>query len=234
MPLDLRPLTVDDALAWTRIRSLAYYGPLHVLIHNGPISEASIRSVAKDRRKEIGQPNAWQWKVVDTDLPPSDDDPEDNGGRTIAIAIWSAHNIPNQTEEDDEVRVADAGKGKQDQPFIPPELKLDVLRAALDPLHAEQEKIMGKNAPYLKLDSLATHPDHQGKGAGKMLVQWGMRKADEEGLKCYLCATARGLRLYEKAGFKTVKEVTFDMSEWGGEGKDWWACMVREVGGTAS
>ena len=41
--------------------------------------------VADDRKREIEKPNTWHWKVVDTDLEPSSDDPSDNGGRTIAV-----------------------------------------------------------------------------------------------------------------------------------------------------
>ena len=231
MPLDLRPITAPDTLAWTRIRALAYYGPLHDLVHSGPISSSSIRGVAQDRRKELGRPHSWHWKVVDTDLPPSEDDPADNGGRTIAIAVWSAHNVSPQTHEQAEGKGADVGGGEREDPFVPPELRVEVLTAVLGPLRAAQEEIMGREAPYLKLDSLATHPEHQGKGAGKMLVEWGMRKADGEGWRCYLDASPKGLKLYERAGFKVVKEVTFDMGAWGGEGMDWWTCMVREVGG---
>lgn len=234
MPLNIKPITVHDTLAWTRIRALAYYGPLHDLIHRGPVTENSMHRVAQDRQLEIGKPNAWQWKVVDTDLPPSDDDPKDNGGRTIAIAIWSAHNFPEKTKEQGESDEIASGRGEQAQPFVPPEVRLDVLTAVFEPLRAAQEEIMGKDVSYLKLDSLATHPDHQGRGAGKMLLESGLKKADGEGLRCYLCATAKGLKLYEKAGFEMVKDVTFDMGAWGGEGQDWWTCMTREVGGKRS
>jgi len=233
MPLVLRALTEKDTLAWTRIRTKAYFSPLHVLVHTQPVAESSFIGVAEDRKKEIGKPNTWQWKIVDTELPPTADDPEDNGGCTIAIAIWSAYNMPGKagtkrsggSVHDHGI---DAGWGEQDQPFIPPELRLDILSALLGPLRAAQEEIMGKETPYLKLNTLATHPNHQRRGAGKMLLEWGLSKADKEGLKMYLDASAKGYKVYEKAGFKTVREVTFDMEKWGGKGEEWWACMVRE------
>ena len=231
MPLAISPITIHDTLAWTRIRSLAYRGPLHELIHRGPITDTSIHKVAQDRQNEIGEPNAWQWKVVDTDLPPSDDDPKDNGGRTIAIAIWSAHNFSEITKEQNGPDDIASSRGEQAQPFVPPEVRLDVLTAVFQPLEAAEEEIMGKDVPYLKLKTLATHPEHQGRGAGKILIEWGLKKADEEGLRCYLCATRMGLNLYKKVGFEMVKSVTFDMGPWGREGEDWWACMTRGVGG---
>lgn len=36
------------------------------------------------------------------------------------------------------------------------------------------------------LNTLATHPEHQGKGAGSMLVSWGVNLAHELGLEMYL------------------------------------------------
>jgi GNAT superfamily N-acetyltransferase len=234
MPLVLRPMNANDTLSWTRIRTLAYHGPLHILTHKRPISESSILAVAEDRKKEIGKPNTWQWKVVDTDLPPSEDDGPDNDGRTIAFAIWSAHNLAGQREgsgSGDEGEGVDSGQGPQIAPFVPPELRLDMLTAVLNPLRAAQEEIMGSSIPYLKLDSLATHPEHCRRGAGKMLLVWGVGKADAEGWRTYLDATPVGLKSYERVGFRIEREVTFDREGWGGEGRDWWACMVREVGG---
>ncbi|KAJ4296754.1 hypothetical protein N0V90_006802 [Kalmusia sp. IMI 367209] len=234
MPLVLRPITENDTLSWTRIRTLAYYGPLHVLTHTKPISESSIRRVSEDRKQEVGRPDVWPWKVVDTDLPPGVDDPRDNGGQTIAIAVWRAHNLPRRTQASDELgdggEGLDSGWGKQRDPFVPPELRLDLLTAVLEPLHAAQHDIMGAEAPYLELDNLATHPEHQRRGAGRILLDWGVRKANEEGWRTYLDATPAGLKVYERIGFKLVKEVTFDRGKWGGEGEDWWGCMVKEPG----
>ncbi|KAF2447592.1 hypothetical protein P171DRAFT_518677 [Karstenula rhodostoma CBS 690.94] len=227
MPLVLRPMTTADTLSWTRIRTLAYHGPLHILTHTRPLSESSILALAHDRKKEIDKPHTWQWKVVDTDLPPSKDDPADNGGRTIAVAVWSAHNIASQN---DTPRIGDEGK---DTPFVPPELRLDVLTAVLAPLRAAQDDIMEDPVPYLKLDSLATHPEHHRRGAGRILLHWGVEKADAEGWRTYLDATPVGLKSYERVGFKIVREVTFDRGQWGGEGEDWWACMVRESKGAS-
>jgi GNAT superfamily N-acetyltransferase len=234
MPLVLRSITANDTLSWTRIRTLAYHGPLHILTHTGPISESSILALAEDRKKEVGKPNTWQWKVVDTDLPPSEDDPTNNGGRTIAVAIWSAHNIAEKigtSGTGDEGEGMDSGWEPQTAPFVPPELRLNVLTAVLNPLRAVQDEIMGSSVPYLKLDSLVTHPEHCRRGAGKMLLVWGVGKADTEGWRTYLDATPVGLKSYERVGFRIEREVTFDRGEWGGDGKDWWACMVREVGG---
>jgi WD repeat-containing protein 48 len=230
MPLELHPMTTADTLSWTRVRAIAYYGPTHDLLHTGPISESSMHGVAEDRKRELNKPNTWHWKIVDTDLDPSSDDSLDNGGRTIAISVWSMHNIATKRVEDGSYEASSIPAEKVDEipGFLPPELRLDALGSLLKPLRAAQEEVMGTSSQYFKLNQLATHPDHQGRGAAKLMLDWGMDKADEEGLVTYLDATATGRLVYEKRGFKLVKEIEWDRVPWGGEGKDWHGAMVRQ------
>ena len=58
--------------------------------------------------------------------------------------------------------------------------------------------------------TIAVHPDYQVKGVGKKLVQWGLDVAEELKLPIYLESTIEGVPLYERMGFKKLKEgVTF-------------------------
>jgi WD repeat-containing protein 48 len=166
MPLELHPMTTADTLSWTRVRAIAYYGPTHDLLHTGPISESSMHGVAEDRKRELNKPNTWHWKIVDTDLDPSSDDSLDNGGRTIAISVWSMHNIATKRVEDGSYEASSIPAEKVDEipGFLPPELRLDALGSLLKPLRAAQEEVMGTSSQYFKLNQLATHPDHQGRG----------------------------------------------------------------------
>ncbi|KAJ8110054.1 hypothetical protein OPT61_g6998 [Boeremia exigua] len=249
MPLEVRPLRTVDSLSWNRTRALAYYGPTHDLLHNGPVSESSIRGLARDREREIGNPNVWHWKVVDTDLAPSEDDPEDNGGRTIAIAVWKLMNAPNDhahqhtpkpgKNDHREAPVEHASIPAETGPpasnelgpryssFLPPELRLDALMSLFDPLDAARDEIMGTEKPYFMLNSLATHPDHHRRGAAGLLLDWGTRKADNEGLVTYLDATQLARPIYAKRGFELKRTVEWDRKVWGGEGVDLHYCMVR-------
>jgi WD repeat-containing protein 48 len=111
--------------------------------------------------------------------------------------------------------------------FLPPELRLEPLGSLLGPLRAAQASIMGTSTSYFMLNQLATHPDHQGRGAAKMMLDWGMQKADEEELATYLDSTVIGRPVYERRGFALVKALEWDRVPWGGEGKDWHGCMVR-------
>ncbi|KAH7388639.1 hypothetical protein BKA66DRAFT_568965 [Pyrenochaeta sp. MPI-SDFR-AT-0127] len=226
MPLELQPITDADALSWVRVRAVAYYGPTHDVLHNGPISETSIRGVAEDKKRDLVKPNMWHWKIVDTDLNPNEDDPRENGGKTIAIAVWSMHNA--REEGVIEASSLPADKADDVPGFLPPELRLEALGSLFGPLRAAQEEIMGTSEPYFMLNSFATHPDHRGRGAGQLLLNWGLKKADAEGMVTYLDATSHARPMYEKRGFKVVKATEWDREPWGGQGKDWHGHMVRQ------
>jgi GNAT superfamily N-acetyltransferase len=44
------------------------------------------------------------------------------------------------------------------------------------------------------------HPDFQGKGVGKMLVEWGTRRADDEGVSASVLCGEKNRGFYAKAG----------------------------------
>lgn len=45
-------------------------------------------------------------------------------------------------------------------------------------------------------------PEYQRKGIGKALMQWGLAKADEEGLLGWLVSSPEGYALYRRSGFE--------------------------------
>ena len=220
MPLELHPMTQADTLSWTRVRALAYYGPTQHLLHNGPITESSLHGMVQNRKREVLKPHTWHLKIVDTDLSLNLDDPPDNGGRTIAISVWSMHNV--KVGEEEGGNNEESSIPVEDTPgFIPPELRLDAEVSLKGPIQAARNEVMGSSTPFFMLNQLATHPEHQGRGAAKMMLDWGLRKADEEGLATYLNATIEGRGVYKRRGFKVVKELEWNRVPWGGEGSDW-------------
>ncbi|KAJ6788771.1 hypothetical protein PWT90_03322 [Aphanocladium album] len=54
------------------------------------------------------------------------------------------------------------------------------------------------------LDYLGVDPEHQRRGIGKMLLNWGLDKAREENRDTYLIATPAGLPLYQAVGFEDL------------------------------
>lgn len=84
------------------------------------------------------------------------------------------------------------------------------------------EGIMG-DRPHWYLELIVTKGRYQGRGAGGMLMGWGVDKADEEGIECYLDATPEGKKLYERFGFK-------DQETWPFFNQTYRHCfMVREA-----
>lgn len=60
-----------------------------------------------------------------------------------------------------------------------------------------------------------------------MLLQWGADQADQAGLESYLEATMVGKPLYERFGYRFVKDMQFDLSKYGGQGFDNFTIMIR-------
>jgi len=51
------------------------------------------------------------------------------------------------------------------------------------------------------LDVLSTHPTHQHRGAGTILMEWGTAIADEMKVEAFIEGTIHAKHLYEKNGF---------------------------------
>ena len=58
--------------------------------------------------------------------------------------------------------------------------------------------------PHLYLANLVTDPAQRGRGAGRMLVEWGCAIADAEGVMSYVQASPEGRGVYERCGFGVV------------------------------
>ncbi|CAA9958252.1 GNAT family acetyltransferase [Pyrenophora teres f. maculata] len=82
-------------------------------------------------------------------------------------------------------------------------------------LAQKKREILG-NRPHMYLHLLHTDPDHQGRGAGGLLLDWGIKRADELGLPIYLESSAAGHRFYQNRGFKDVEFFKVDFTPWGG------------------
>lgn len=59
----------------------------------------------------------------------------------------------------------------------------------------------------LNLMVLCTRPGYQRRGAGTALLDWGKKKAKDEGLTVTLFASPQGLPLYKKNGFTQIESV---------------------------
>lgn len=68
---------------------------------------------------------------------------------------------------------------------------------------------------FLVLALLVTAREHRGRGAGSLLVRWGIEQSEESGLSVYLQASEQGQRLYSRYGFEEIGRQDFDLSNFG-------------------
>lgn len=64
------------------------------------------------------------------------------------------------------------------------------------------------------LHMLVVDPEHQRRGAGRLLVKWGCSRADEDKVPGFLEASDAGRPLYESFGFVPVHEEYFKLSNY--------------------
>ncbi|KAJ5647268.1 hypothetical protein N7490_003640 [Penicillium lividum] len=83
------------------------------------------------------------------------------------------------------------------------------------PLEAADERVT-RHGPFLTLDYLTTDPAFWRRGVGTMLVESGLRVADQYKLKTYVMSEPAALKLYLNLGFELVESVSTDYSQYGG------------------
>ena len=63
------------------------------------------------------------------------------------------------------------------------------------------------------LEMLGTLPEHQGRGAGSMLIKAGLDQADENGDAAYLEASKEGVSTYRRFGFEEVDQLDIEIQD---------------------
>jgi predicted N-acetyltransferase YhbS len=81
----------------------------------------------------------------------------------------------------------------------------------------------------LVLDLCFVDPVYQNRGVGKMLIEWGIQKADEMGVDIWLVSTPNAKGFYERAGWETRQEAAMDLGKFGGSGEYVRRWMVRKA-----
>lgn len=103
--------------------------------------------------------------------------------------------------------------------FRPPEINKPLADATVGARFLERAKILG-SSDFLMLKELYVLPEYQRRGLGGLLVGWGARKADEDGLLAYTEASPEGQGLYLGWGFAEKGRIRVDLEPWGGKNGD--------------
>jgi len=145
-------------------------------------------------------------------------------GAIAAVSGWSENADPFPSKDTEERRRWIEEGVKRCRPMYPTERTNFDLDAAYNRAIAavENTDVTG-DQKYNVLQLLATDPDHQRKGLGKALLEHGLKRADQQGMPCYMLASTLGKPLYEKHGFVVKAEVPFDGTQHGGrsQGRHW-------------
>lgn len=193
MALELAPVTEEDIETWTLVAISAFESGIgHLLV--GPNTPENLeRKKAGFLHSMRNDPTARFLKIVDT-----------SSGQIIAGASWNIY-VDGNTEE------------ALDHILARPTLQRGY-RADFEPIYEHlrdnRRRVMGTR-PYVYLDLLFTSPKHHRRGAGAMLLKWGVDRADELGIEAYLESSIEGRILYERYGYKVLKAVEFNMADYG-------------------
>jgi len=57
---------------------------------------------------------------------------------------------------------------------------------------------------------LCTLPEYRRMGAARLLIEWGCKKADEDGKDAYVDASEEGRPVYVRFGFEQQRSFSFD------------------------
>lgn len=78
------------------------------------------------------------------------------------------------------------------------------------------------------LHILVVSPEHQRRGLGTMLIEEGLRNADKDSARAYVEASAKGLQLYKRHGWRKIDFIEIDMTAHGGNGIAREELLMRE------
>ncbi|KAI6372701.1 hypothetical protein MCOR25_003667 [Pyricularia grisea] len=220
MPLHLRPATSADVPEMVAVYFSAFASsPLTQIVF--PESSAAARKLWIDMLdEEINDPRAHFAVVVDSQTCSSSSSPKDDGsaspnGRIIAFAKWvSPSPDPNTTS-------VPAAPPRSIWPADGDPAFADEFFTGITAKHAE---IMG-DRPHWYLELIATRAEDQGRGAGGMLMRWGVGLVGAEA--AFLKAMPGAKALYGRFGFVTVQRMDFVAPDGRVVGQDF---MVREKG----
>ncbi|KAF4995190.1 hypothetical protein FGRMN_5328 [Fusarium graminum] len=188
MPFQLRTAVSDDIPSMCKIYYSAFGDTvIGSRVFNADI-EASDKFLGKGFTDDMADPRCVLLVVTHKTSPDSKDE------QVVSLAKWNLPGAPIKDVPPAEAWPSDG----------------DLAVEFFGTMTKGHRKFMGDRLHY-HLEVICTHQDWQGKGAGGLLLRWGVERADAEGLPCFLEATRKGKPVYEKLGFQSKGK---DVFEW--------------------
>ncbi|KAI0175588.1 acyl-CoA N-acyltransferase [Hypoxylon sp. FL1284] len=211
MPLELRTADGSDARRAAEIESAAYApNPFNPILFPGPFPPEAVDGRARQLREELETDDSTRWlKVVDTELAPEQ--------QTVAFAKWHVYTErPRPTPR-----------------TFGPGCNVEACKLLFGGIAEKRTRILGDRS-YCYLALLHTEPKYQGRGAGGMLVEWGIQEARKHNMIAYLESSESGHSLYKKYGFRDVECQSIDLSKWGATEKHNTWSMIYDLPGISN
>ncbi|PQE07220.1 hypothetical protein CJF31_00004890 [Rutstroemia sp. NJR-2017a BVV2] len=171
-------------------------------------SSASGRAAGAARMREIAasDPHTKFMKLVD-----------DETGEMVAWAKW---NIYVDTIPEVKDVTGNYWESDEDREFVQ-HLTTEFMRK-------RRAAVEGEAGNLVSLDILCVDPAHQRRGAGRQLVKWGTKIADDLGFTAVVESSDKGRGLYESEGFEFVEACETPVPEkWKARGAERFNWMVR-------
>lgn len=207
----------SDLPAFQHISNAAFSTGIASKLCPHPITpEKFAQQVEKQRHSLLHDKGVHYLKIIDTDITSH---PET--GQLIAGAKWRI-NLEERSEEEVESSLPKPPEGEMAQ-----ERGSGLAEREFITYLANSRREWMGGRPFFFLHLLITHPAHRRRGAGSMLIDWGLKQADVAGLPTYLEASPMGLPLYERWGFEPRKKTVFELDRYGGKGVEVNTAMIR-------
>ncbi|KAF7928942.1 uncharacterized protein EAE97_009784 [Botrytis byssoidea] len=213
-----------------------------------PIKEPTAEGVAtaiqgvKERFWESHQADKDSFWVYIVD----EDDKGEDAGKVLAAANWLFHEVsPFGEKKDEESGESEGNDGnknneisngekneKEDNSLVllwPEGEAREFVKTVLCQVFGIRAKRMTR--PHAQLSMMFTLPDHRGRGYGSSLMDYGMSKISDMDVEALVEASAEGISLYEKYGFRTIHKVIVDTTYKNGKPGFLWRKMAHECKG---
>jgi len=222
MPFDASQVSADDDFdELVRVEWASYEQPYCRLIRlffpifgDGPEARAAALKESTERqlRWHRGDPTSHWIKAVDSET-----------GKIAGAACWHIYETnPYGVQSEEECTWYPKGESRKMAnslmgQFLTPRMKymtkphicmIATCRDVYFTLFTLADKLR-----YLVLDICFVHPHYRRLGVGRLLMAWGIKKADELGFESYIDATEAGIPLYEMCGYAKASRVDFDASK---------------------
>jgi len=219
MTLTVEPLLDSDVEESLQLQHAAFHsggGMSLLLTPAAELSPTQLRELSAQRRKKLAEnPHAHFLKVVDSELGAADG----SKGRMIGVAHWDVFGTGATAADLDEL-CAMPPRPALERDAVPSEAFAEAVGRAWDDFFgymvAARRRFFPRG-PAALLNVLCVHPSAQRRGAGAMLVEWGVEKADAMGLTGLVEGSRMGAPLYARYGFEVVHRERFDMGTYGKE-----------------